>query len=111
MSRVIATLRANRSEGRRRLDAAELGRGQVRAARSLQLSHKRAAWSLDRISALENGYSLANLSAAVGKAAAAYSRLAHAALVSDRSAYRKATDAVVREDAVLQRELARTGDA
>jgi hypothetical protein len=110
-TRVIATLRANRWEGRRRLDAAELGRGQARAARSLQLNHKRAAWSLDRISVLENGYSLAELSAAVGKAAAAYRRLARAALVSNRSAYRKATDAVVREDEVLRRELERMGDA
>lgn len=109
--RVIASLRTNRSEGRRRLDAAELRRGQARSATSLQLSHNRAARSLDRISALENGYSLGNLSAAVRKAAAAYGRLAHAASVSNRSAYRQARYAVGRYEEALRRELARTGDA
>jgi hypothetical protein len=111
LSRVIATLRASRSQGRRRLEAAELGRGQARAATSLQLSHERAARSLDHISALENGHSPQDLRAALRDAAAAYGRLAHAASVSNRSAYRNARDAVVREEEVLRRELARTGDA
>jgi Protein kinase domain len=111
MTRLLATLRASRAEGRRRLKAAELGRGQARAATSLQLSHERAAWTLDRISALENGHSLENLSAAVRNAGAAYGRLAHAASISNRSAYRRAGHAVVREEELLRRELARTGDA
>jgi hypothetical protein len=111
MVRVIATLRTSRSEGRRRLETAELGRGQARAATSLELSHQRAARSLDRVSALENGHSLGNLSAAARRAAAAYGRLADAASVGDRSAYRGARLAVVREEEALRRELARTGDA
>jgi hypothetical protein len=111
MTRLLATLRASRAEGRRRLKAAELGRGQARAATSLQLSHERAAWTLDRISALENGHSLENLSAAVRNAGAAYGRLAHAASISNRSAYRRAGHAVVREEELLRRELAGTGDA
>jgi hypothetical protein len=45
------------------------------------------------------------------KAAAAYGRLAHAASVSDRSTYRNAAQAVVREEEALRRELARTGGA
>jgi hypothetical protein len=109
--RVIATLRASRSEGRRRLRAAELGGGQAWAATSLKRSHERAARSLDRIGALENGHSLGSLSAALRKAAAAYGRLAHAASVSDRSTYRNAAQAVVREEEALRRELARTGGA
>jgi hypothetical protein len=104
--RVMATLRASRAEGRRRLEQAELARGQARAATSLQLSHQRAAVSLERISALENGNSLGNLSAAVRAAAAAYGRLAHAASVSNRSAYREASHAVVHEEEALRRELA-----
>jgi Protein kinase domain len=109
--RVIATLRASRSRGRRRLEAAELGRGQARAATALQLSHNRAARALDRISTLESGHSLRQVSAATRNTAAAYGRLAHAALVSNLSAYREARHAVVREEEVLRRELARTGDA
>jgi serine/threonine protein kinase len=109
--RVIATLSASRSEGRRRLKAAELGRGQARAATSLKRSHERAARSLDSIAALENGHSLGSLSAALRKAAAAYGRLADAALLSDRPAYRDAGLAVVREEEALRRELSRTGGA
>jgi hypothetical protein len=109
--RVMATLRASRAEGRRLLEKAELARGQARAATSLQRSHQRAAVSLERISALENGNSLGNLSAAVRAAAAAYGRLAHAASVSNRSAYREASHAVVREDEALRRELAHVRDA
>jgi hypothetical protein len=45
------------------------------------------------------------------KAAAAYGRLAHAVSVSDRSTYRNAAQAVVREEEALRRELARTGGA
>jgi hypothetical protein len=109
--RVMATLRASRAEGRRRLEKAKLARGQARAATSLQRSHQRAAVSLERISALENGTSLGNLSAAVRAAAAAYGRLAHAASVSNRPAYREASHAVVREDEALRRELAHVRDA
>jgi hypothetical protein len=54
---------------------------------------------------------LENLSAAVRNAGAAYGRLAHSASISNRSAYRRAGHAVVREDDLLRRELARTGDA
>jgi hypothetical protein len=111
VTRVIAALRASRAGGRRRLKAAELGRGQARAASSLKRSHERAARTLDRISALENGYALENLSAAVRNAGVAYGRLAHAATIGNRSAYGEATHAVVREEDVLRRELARTGDA
>jgi Protein tyrosine and serine/threonine kinase len=111
VTRVIAVLRASRAGGRRRLKAAELGRGQARAASSLKRSYERAARTLDRISALENGYALENLSAAVRNAGVAYSRLAHAASIGNRSAYAEATHAVVREEDVLRRELARTGDA
>jgi hypothetical protein len=107
--RVIATLHANRSEGRRRLEAAELGRGQARAATSLKRSYERAARSLDRIAALENGHSLGSLGAALREAAAAYGRLANAASVSDPSAYHDAGHAVVREEEALRRQLARTG--
>jgi Protein kinase domain len=111
MIRVIATLRASRSEGRRHLEAAELARGQARAATSLQLSHERAARSLDQIAALENGYSLGDLSAAVHAVGAAYGRLADAAAGHGRSAYGQARQAVVRGEEALRRELARTGDA
>ena len=109
-TRVIAMLRASRSEGRRRLAAAELDRGQAREATSLQLSHERAALALDRVSALEDGHSLVNLTAALREAAAAYGRLASAASVGSRSAYGEARDAVVRQDAAVRRELARMGD-
>jgi hypothetical protein len=109
MLRAIGTLRASRSEGRRRLEAAELARGQVRAAASLRDSHKRAARSLDRISVLENGYSLGDLSATVRQLAVAYGRLADAARTTSRSAYREARTAVARGEAALRRELARIG--
>jgi hypothetical protein len=110
-TRVIATLRASRAEGRRRLKAAELGRGQARAATSLHRSHERAARTLDRISTLENGYSLETLSAAMRNAGVAYASLAHAASTGNSSAYRSASHAVVREEELLGRELARTGHA
>jgi hypothetical protein len=45
------------------------------------------------------------------KAAAAYGRLAHAALLSESSAYRDARHAVVRDEEALRRELSRTGGA
>ena len=110
-TRVISMLRASRSEGRRRLAAAELERDQARAATSLQLSHERAALALDRISALENGHSLLNLSEALREAAAAYGRLAGAASAGSPWAYGEARAAVVRQDASVRRELARLGDA
>jgi hypothetical protein len=111
VTRITPTLRASRAEGRRRLEAAELGHGQARAATSLQLSHERAAQTLDRISALENGHSLENLSAAVRNAGAAYGRLGHAASIGNRWVHRRAMHAVVREEELLNRELARMGDA
>jgi hypothetical protein len=111
VTRVIAALRASRAEGRRRLEAADLGRSQARAASSLKRSHERAARTLDRISELENGYTLENLSAAMRNAGLAYGRLAHAASNGNRSAFRRASQAVVREEQLLGRELARTGDA
>jgi hypothetical protein len=111
VARVIAALRASRAVGRRRLKAAELGGGQARAASSLKRSHERAARTLDRISALENGYALENLSAAVRNVGVAYGRLAHAATIGNPSVYGEATHAVVREEDVLRRELARTGGA
>ena len=109
MLRVIGTLRASRSAGRRRLETAELARGQVRAATSLRNSHERAARSLDRISALENGFALGDLSAAVHQLAGAYGRLADAARTTTRSEYREARAAVARGEAALRRELARIG--
>jgi hypothetical protein len=111
MARVISLLRASRLEGRRRLAAADLEGGQARAATSLQLSHERAARALDGISALENGHSLVNLSVALREAASAYGRLASAASLGSRWAYGEARDAVVRQDAVVRRELARMGDS
>jgi Protein kinase domain len=109
MIRAVGTLRASRSEGRRRLEAAELARGQVRAAASLRNSHQRASRSFDRISALESGFSLGDLSAAARQLAVAYGRLADAARTTSRSEYREARTEVARGEAALRRELARTG--
>jgi hypothetical protein len=111
MTRVISMLRTSRSEGRRRLAVAKLDHVQAREATSLQLSHERAARALDRISALENGHSLGNLSEGLREAAAAYGRLASAASAGSPWAYSEARDAVVRQDAVVHRELARMGDS
>jgi hypothetical protein len=105
--RMIGTLGSSRSEGRRRLAAADLAPGQVRAATSLKRTYQRAARSLDHMPALENGDSLGSLSAASRAAAAAYGRLARAATRSRPSGYRKASHAVVREEAAVRRELAR----
>jgi Protein kinase domain len=109
MLRTIGALRASRAAGRRRLEGAELARGQIRAAKSLRQSHERAARSLDRISALENGYSLGDLSATVRQLAVAYGGLADAARTTSRSEYREARAAVARGEAALRRELARIG--
>jgi hypothetical protein len=108
---VIAALRTSRSDGLRRLAAADLAPGQVRAATDLQLGHLRAARSLDRIPPLANGRSLAQLSAALRAAAAAYGRVAAAARTSSDSTYREASDAVAREEETLRRELARASGA
>jgi hypothetical protein len=108
---VIATLRSSRSKNRQRLAAAELAPDQAQAATALQLTHQRAARSLDRIAPLENGRSLRDLSAALRATAAAYSRLAGAAAVGSRSAYREASHAVLREEDALRRELARASAA
>jgi hypothetical protein len=104
--RVTATLRSSRSEGRRRLEAADLAPGQVRAATSLKRAYQRAARSLDQVLALENGDSLGSLGAASRASGAAYGRLARAATRSSPSGYRKASHAVVREEAAVRRELA-----
>jgi hypothetical protein len=109
MLRTIGALRASRAAGRRRLEGAELARGQIRAAKSLRQSHERAARSLDRISALENGYSLGDLSATVRQLAVAYGGLADAARTTSRSEYREARAAVARGEAALRRELERIG--
>jgi hypothetical protein len=109
--RVIATFRDSRSDGRRRLAAAERAAGQAEAATFLRRSHARAARSLERISPLEDGRSLGNLSAALRAAAAAYGRLARAATMSSSPAYTQASRAVVREDEAVRRELTRASGA
>jgi hypothetical protein len=105
LARTMAALRSSRSEGRRRLAAADLAPAQARAATSLQRSHERAARSVDRISSLENGYSIAELSAALHATAAAYGRLAAAATTNSRSTYREASHAVTHQEEALRREL------
>jgi hypothetical protein len=109
--RVIATFRDSRSRGRRRLAAAERAAGQAEAATSLRRNHERAARSVERISPLEDGRSLGNLSAALRAAAAAYGRLARAATTSSSAAYTQASHAVVREDEAVRRELTRASGA
>jgi hypothetical protein len=109
--RVITALRPSRADGRQRLAAAELAPGQVRAATSLQLSHQRAARSVERIPPLENGRSLGDLSAALHAAAAAYGRLSGAATRHSRMAYREAIRAVAGEEEALRRALARVSAA
>jgi hypothetical protein len=108
---VIAALRSSRSDGLRRLAVAEVALGQVRAATSLQLSHQRAARSVEHISALENGRSLGDVSTALHAAAAAYGRVAGAATRHSRFAYREASRAVAREEEALRRVLARVSAA
>jgi hypothetical protein len=109
--RVITALSSSRADGRQRLAAAELAPGQVRAGTSLQLSYQRAARSVERIPALENGRSLGDLSAALHAAAAAYVRLAGAATRHSRMAYREASRAVAGEEEALRRALARVSAA
>jgi hypothetical protein len=106
---VIARLRSSRSAGRRRLAAAELAPGQIRAAISLKVSHQRAARSVEQIPPLENGHSLGDMATALRAAAAAYGRLAVAAAVGSASTYREAGRAVAREEEAMRRELARVG--
>lgn len=106
LTEVIAALRSSRAKGLRRLGAAARARGQVRAATSLERSHRRAAESLGRIPPLANGQSLAQWSAAVRAAADAYGRVAAAATRSNGSAYWKASRAVARAERALRDELA-----
>ena len=103
--RVLAALRSSRSDGLRRLTAAQLAPGQVRAATSLERSHQRAARSLQRISRPGDASSLPSLTAALRAAADAYGRLARAATTRRRSAYREARHVVVREEEAVRREL------
>jgi hypothetical protein len=108
---VIATLRARRSGGRQRLALADLAPGQVRAATSLERSHRAAARSLDRSSRVEDKNVRSNLAAALRAAADAYGRLARAARISSRLAYREARHAVVRREEAVRRELTRAATA
>jgi hypothetical protein len=109
--RVVTALSSSRADGRQRLSAAELAPGQARAATSPQLSHQRAARSVQRISALENGRSLRDVSIALHATAAAYGRLARAATRHSRSAYSEASRAVAREEQALRRALERVSAA
>jgi hypothetical protein len=104
---VVATLRASRSAGLRRLAAADRAFGQARAAASLERSHERAARSIKRIS--DGTGSVSGLTAALRSAADAYGRLGRAAKTRSRSAYRDARRAVVREETAVRRELPRAG--
>jgi hypothetical protein len=105
--RVIATLRSSRSEGLQRLAAADLAPGQVGTTTSLERGYQRAAFSVERLSRLENGGSLRGLSTALRAAATAYGRLSRAATTGSRLAYGKAGRAVTRKEDALRRELAR----
>jgi hypothetical protein len=109
--RVIATLRSSRSEGRRRLAAADQPEGQVRAAATLQRDYTRAAQALEGLPPLENGRPLDGVSAAVRDAAAAYANLADAAQSGSRSAYREAGDELILREQEVRRELARASGA
>jgi len=105
--RVFATLRSSRAEGLQRLAAAHLAPGQVGPATSLERGYQRAAFSVERLSRLENGGSLRGLSTTLRAAATAYGRLARAATTGSRLAYREAGRAVTRKEDALRRELAR----
>lgn len=104
---VVATLRASRSAGLRRLASADRVFGQARAAASLERSHERAARSIERIS--DGTGSVAGLTAALRSAADAYGRLGHAAETRSLSAYRDARRAVVRAETAVRRALPGAG--
>jgi hypothetical protein len=108
---VVATLRARRSRGLRRLAAAHLPAGQARAAASLQRSHEEAAQSLGRISDADGTSSLGSLTASLRAASDAYGRLGQAAEAHSRAAYRDARRAVVVAEQAVRRDLGRAGAA
>jgi hypothetical protein len=80
-------------------------------ATSLERSHRAAAQSLDRMSRLRDTRPLVNLTAGVRAAADAYGRLAGAARIRSRPAYRVARHAVVSREGALRRKLARAATA
>ena len=107
LQRAVETLDSRRARALRRLEAADLARGQVRAARALGWSYGRATAALQRPSPLDPDRSYEDLTGSLRQAGDAYGRLARAARRSNRRAYRDLARDVARRERAVSRELAR----
>ena len=107
LQRAVETLDSRRARALRRLEAADLARGQARAARALGWSYGRATAALQRPSPLDPDRSYEDLTGSLRHAGDAYGRLARAARRSNRRAYRELARDVARRERAVSRELAR----